>query len=204
MSTITLDNKEVALAPLTYEDMESAERESELVCMATAEAAIARLHRLHIGTDADTMAILKTATDDIESGRAAARFLASSAGSAYMLWLSARHTSPMSLATFKAECLSVNGDKLKVLMDELLGTAPKKQAIRPERKYEQVEEQEDRRTRIFNTICETEKKTPAELLDIARNNIPLAVEWFCKYGAVKGCNPELLLTRIEEYVAKAR
>jgi hypothetical protein len=200
MPTITIKDQEYALAPLSLADMERIESEVETRWMAAAEKQIERIYRLRIGTDQDAKAILATAMQEIQSGAADERFVRSSAGMAFVLWISANRTKPIPFKEFKESCRFQESRKLKFLLDGLLGEVEKPK----DQPWDILKAQEDRRARIFNALCDGEKMGPMDLKTMVEADPTRAVALFCKYAGVKECDLTKLKERIEEYIAAHR
>lgn len=194
MPTIQFDNKQFALLPLSFEDMELIEAEAAAAASKTAVAKLETLHRLRIAVD--ELAIFETAT-----GNADLDFVTGFAGRSYVLWLSVRKALPeLSLADFRHKCPAKEYRKYKALLDEAMGVGADEQEekpIPPHEKYKQMEAQENRRYGIFNALCEGENITPQQLADMEIHNI---VPLFCKYSGTNKCDPDKLRGRIIEYL----
>jgi hypothetical protein len=202
--TLTIADKEIVLSPLAFSDMAVIEAEAAKAHMADAEVQVKRLTRLHICDDRTKLAILHVAGLQIEDGTAELNFLRSFNGSSLVLYLSARHLTPaLTLKSFRADCkcFGENAAKIAELTEWLLSRFNEPQPAHPIPAVAAVQSQDNRRHRIFNAICEGEKITALELAAMAANNIGRAVELFCKYSDVKGCDPEKLKVRIDEYLA---
>jgi hypothetical protein len=195
-TTITIDNKELALSPLSFEDMEAIEREARAEAQAKAELQIARMDRLRIGDEQDRKALLDAASDE---GAAELDFVRGFVGRSYVLWLSVRKVAPtMTLEEFRKQCPATNHRKAEALIAEVMGPSQVSESkpLPPHEHWKAVEEQDELRTRIFNALCEGEGITPDELKAMEICNV---VPLWCKYSNTNKCDPEKLRDRIEEY-----
>jgi hypothetical protein len=201
MNRIVIADKEYALSPLSFNDMGQLEREAEAAAMGRADAHIARMDRLKIGTDADRMAVLAAAIEQVNSGEAEQEYLRGFAGRSLVLWLSARRLVPgLTLEEFRRQCQGKEHCKFAELVSEVAGAKAEQNAeprtIPAHEKYKEVDAQVDLRTRIFNGICAAENITPEQLRAMES---PRQVELFCKYAGVRGCDSEKVKERIAEY-----